>query len=318
MNLEELNVKRELRIVFIGTDKFASTILEGIMEKYPVKAVVTQPDKITGRNHTLTASPVKKFAQDKLTVAIQPEKIKEQWQEVISFHPNLIITCSYSQIIPTQLLTYPEYGCINVHPSLLPKLRGGAPIIRAIMEGHSKTGVTIMHMNSKMDEGDIIIQQEVEIDKEDNAETLANKLSIVGKELLLKIIPDLVSKSAPRKKQDENEATYAPIIKSEEEKIEFSKTTRQIYNQIRALSPSPAAYCLLEGKRMKVFDSEVSDFSYPEKMDGQITAIYKNGFGVKVSNGEIIFKVVQLEGKGKMMADSFARGYKNLVGKIME
>lgn len=315
MNIEDLNVKKELKIVFMGTPEFSVPVLEGVIENYKVRAIVTQPD----RNGNI--SPVKQVAQKHTILVIQPENIKENFEEVLALEPDLIITCAYGQILPKEILNYPKYGCINVHASLLPKLRGGAPIHRAIMDGYNKTGITIMHMNEKMDEGDIITQREVEIQDTDTASILHDKLSILGRDLLLETLPSIIDGTAPRIPQNREEATYAPTLKREDERINFSKSKRVIYNKVRGLNSWPGAYCLFRGKILKVWSCYITDNYFPLLFDGEITKIYPDGIGVKVSDGEIVFTEVQLEGKRKMSAIDFVNGLperNELVGKILD
>ena len=302
----------------MGTPEFAVPVLQGLLDNYKVRAVVTQPDR-KGNHGQINVSPVKKLAQDKAILVLQPEKIKEDYQEIINLKPDLIVTCAYGQIIPRELLECPRLGCINVHASLLPKLRGGAPIHKAIIEGHSKTGITIMYMNTKMDEGDIITQEEIPILDNDTASSLHDKLSILGRDLLIKTLPSIIDGTNSRIKQDSSQATYAFTLKKEDEKINFNKTARQIHNQIRGLNSWPGAYCIFEGKILKVWDSFITE-NYPIGFNGEITAIYKEGIGVKVSNGEVVFKIVQPEGKNKMDAISFVNGLrdKNIVGKVLQ
>ncbi len=321
MDIENIQVKKEAKIVFMGTPDFAVPVLEGLMKNYDVKAVVTQPDRKVGREGKITKSPIKKIAEENNIFVLQPEKLKDDWQEIVSFHPNLIITCAYGQILPRELLVYPELGCINVHASLLPKLRGGAPIHHAIMDGHKKTGVTIMHMSPKMDEGDMISQCEIEITEDDTAETLHDKLQIVGRDLLLETLPEIINQTAPRIKQNEEEATYGYNITKEDEKIDFEKGRRQIYNKVRGLNSWPGAYAILDGKRIKIWKCYISENSFTNLINGQITNVYEDGFGVKVSNGEIVITEIQPEGKKKMSAVSYMNGLQNkedLIGKIME
>ncbi|HIS90248.1 MAG TPA: methionyl-tRNA formyltransferase [Candidatus Faecisoma merdavium] len=318
MDFSNIKIEKELQIVFMGTPEFSVPVLQGLIDNYKVRAVVTQPDR-KGNHGQINISPVKKLAQDKAILVLQPEKIKEDYQEIINLKPDLIVTCAYGQIIPKELIECPRLGCINVHASLLPKLRGGAPIHKAIIEGHSKTGITIMYMNTKMDEGDIITQEEIPILDTDTASLLHDKLSILGKELLLKTLPNIINGTNSRIKQDSSQATYAFTLKKEDEKLNFNKTARQIYNQIRGLNSWPGAYCIFEGKILKVWDSFITE-NYPVGFNGEITAIYKEGIGVKVSNGEIVLKIVQPEGKNKMDAISFINGLrdKNIVGKVLE
>lgn len=318
MNIQDIEVVRDLRVVFMGTPDFSVPILETLIKNYKIKAVVTQPDKIVGRNGKIAKPPVKIVAENNNILVIQLNKIKEQYREIIDLDPDLIVTCAYGQILPKELLDYPKYGCINVHASLLPKLRGGAPIHRAIINGYTKTGITIMHMAPGMDDGDIISQKEIAIENTDTASTLHDKLSKLGSELLLETLPSIIDGTSKRTKQDENMVTFAPIIKSSDERIDFSKTSIQVYNQIRGLNSFPGAYFILEGKRFKVWESVICDEYYSDKLDGEIVKIYKEGIGVKTNNGVIILTVIQPEGKSKMNAHDYLNGIKDsLVGKII-
>ncbi len=319
MNIEDVEVKKELKIVFMGTPEFSVPVLEALIKNYKVKAVVTQPDKVSGRDYKITKPPVKILAEKHDILVIQLNKIKEEYQEIIDLDPDLIITCAYGQILPEELLNAPRLGCINVHASLLPKLRGGAPIHRAIMNGFTKTGITIMYMAKGMDDGDIIKQREIEILKTDTASTLHDKLSKLGSELLIETLPSIIEGTNERIPQDSSSATFAPTIKPEDEKIDFSKTSQEVYNKIRGLNSFPGAYLMLDGKRIKVFESIIADDYYPEKLNGEIVKIYNEGIGVKTSNGVIVLTVVQPEGKSKMNAKNFLNGIKNsLVGKIVD
>ena len=318
MDFSNIKIEKELQIIFMGTPEFSVPVLQGLLDNYKVRAVVTQPDR-KGNHGQINVSPIKKLAQDKAILVLQPEKIKEDYQEILNLKPDLIVTCAYGQIIPRELLECPRLGCINVHASLLPKLRGGAPIHKAIIEGHSKTGITIMYMNTKMDEGDIISQEEIEILNTDTASSLHDKLSVLGTNLLLKTLPSIINGTNGRTKQDSSLATYAFTLKKEDEKLNFNKTAKQIYNQIRGLNSWPGAYCLFEGRILKVWEAYITD-NYPVGFNGEIIAIYKDGIGIKVSNGEIVFKIVQPEGKNKMDAISFVNGLrdKNIVGKVLQ
>lgn len=320
MDLEKINVEKELKIVFMGTPEFSVPILEGLIEQYKVRAIVTQPDRPVGRDGHVSYPPVKEVGIKHTMLVLQPNKMREDWQQVAELEPDLIITCAYGQILPKALLDIPRLGCINVHASLLPKLRGGAPIHRAIIEGYKKTGITIMYMNPRMDEGDIISQKEIEITEEDTASSLHDKLSLLGRDLLLETLPSIIEGTNLRTPQNHSEATYGLNIKREDEKINFDKTRREIYNQVRGLYSWPGSYCMLEGKILKVWKCRIGDQYFPNLFNGQITAIYEDGFGVKVSNGEVIFTEVQLEGKKKMSGIDFANGiasHGKFVGKIL-
>lgn len=319
MNLESLNVEKELKIIYMGTPDFSATVLEGLLKEYKIRAVITQPDRPSGRGDIVHYSPVKKLAMDNAILTLQPEKIKDAIEEILLLEPDLIITCAYGQILPKEILDYPKLGCINVHASLLPKLRGGAPIHRAIINGYKETGVTIMYMDEKMDEGDMIDSDSIPILDTDTAETLHDKLSIVGRNLLLKTLPSILDKTNKRIKQDSSLATYGFVIKREDEKINFSKTQKEIYNQVRGLNSWPGAYFMFESKIIKVWECAKTNNYFGNKIDGEVTNIYKDGIGVKVSNGEIVLKVIQPEGKKRMLATDFANGMANkesLIGKI--
>ena len=318
MDYSNINVEKELEIVFMGTPEFAVPVLQGLIDNYKIRAVVTQPDR-PGNHGQINVSPIKKLASEHAILVLQPEHIKEEYQEIVNLNPDLIITCAYGQIIPRKLLEAPRLGCINVHASLLPKLRGGAPIHKAIIEGHSKTGITIMYMNTKMDEGDIITQREIPILDTDTASSLHDKLSVLGKDLLLETLPSIIDGTNSRTPQDSSLATYAFTLRKEDEKLNFDKTKKQLYNQIRGLNSWPGSYCIFEGKILKVWEAYITE-NYPVGFNGQITAIYKDGIGVKVSNGEIVLKTVQLEGKNKMNAVDFYNGLRNkdIVGKVLQ
>ena len=319
MNIDDIVIKKDPVIIFMGTPDFSACVLEGLILKYKVRAVVTQPDKPVGRGGKLSFSPIKEVALKNNILCLQPTKIKDSLQEINQLEPDLIITCAYGQILPPELLLIPKLGCINVHASLLPKLRGGAPIHRAIIDGYTKTGITIMYMAEGMDNGDIISQEEVLIEEADTAESLHDKLKIVGRDLLLKTLPGIIDGTNSRIPQDESLVTYGFNISKNDEKIDFNATSKKVYDKIRGLNSWPGSYCILDGKRLKVWESYRTSEVYDNKVNGEITRLYNDGFGVKVSNGEVVFKVVQPEGKRAMVASDFVNGYQgNLIGKILE
>ena len=318
MNIDDIKIEKEPVIVFMGTPDFAVPILEGLIENYKVRMVVTQPDKPVGRNQILKQTPIKEVANEHNILCLQPTKISDILGDISSIKPDIIITCAYGQILPVEMLAIPRLGCINVHASLLPKLRGGAPIHRAIMEGFEETGITIMYMAEGMDNGDIISQEAIKILPEDTTSLLHDKLSILGKELLLKTLPSILNGTNKRYPQNEEEATYGFVIKKEDEKIMFGNTAREIINQIRGLSLYPGAYCFFDDKRLKIYEAYRIDNTHQNAIPGEITAIYKDGFGVKVLNGEIVVTEVGLEGKSKTDSVSFINGHKDLVGKVLK
>lgn len=314
------SMNKEIRIVFMGTPDFSVPVLEMLIENYQVVGIVSQPDKPVGRNGKMSISPVKEVALRENIQIYQPVKVRKEYSDILDLQPDMIITCAYGQIIPKEMLEYPKYGCINVHASLLPKHRGGAPIHRAIIEGDTTSGVTIMKMGIGMDDGDIIRQSEIPIEDKDTAETLFEKLSLLGSELLKNTIPDILNENVNYIPQKEEEATFSYNIKPEDEKIDFSKTRREVYNQIRGLNSFPVAYTMLEGKRMKVWFSEIGkEKSYSDY--GKIVGLEKNGICVSTKDGEIILTEIQPEGKKKMFVRDYLNGFSNkeeLIGKVFE
>ena len=296
-----------MRIVYMGTPEFAVNPLKKLDENYDVVMVVTQPDKEVGRKKEIRYSEVKKYALDHGIEVFQPEKIRTDYQKVLDANPDVIITCAYGQIIPKEILEYPKYKCINIHASLLPKLRGGAPIHWSIITGDSKTGITIMYMNEKMDEGDILYQEEVEILDTDNVETLHDKLSVLGSKMIIDFIPRLETGDFTPIKQNNEEATYGYNVTREDEHIDFSKTSREIFNRVRGLNPWPVAYTTLDGKVFKVYSSRISDKN-PSGVNGEITNIYSDGIGVKTSDGEIIITEIKEEGKNRILVKDYLNG----------
>lgn len=290
----------------MGTPDFSVPVLEGLIENYNVVAVVTQPDAQVGRNGKINESPVKKVANNANIDVLQPTKIRNEYQSILDYNPDIIITCAYGQIIPKEIIDYPKYKCINVHASLLPKYRGGAPIHHAIINGEDKTGITIMHMDCGMDSGDILTTREIPIEYTDTAESLFNKLRIIGRDLLLETLPSILDETINPIKQNEEEITFAYNIKPEDEIINFNKTTREVYNQIRGLNSWPGSYTILNDKRVKVWRSEEREYTGSEEV-GTIVAL-TDGLGVKTLDGQIILTEIQPEGKKRMKASDFING----------
>ncbi|MDR4886548.1 methionyl-tRNA formyltransferase [Fredinandcohnia sp. QZ13] len=305
------------RIVFMGTPDFSVPVLRQIIEDgYEVVAVVTQPDRPVGRKRVLTPPPVKVEALKHNIPVLQPNKIREKQEieQVLSYKPDLIITAAFGQILPKELLEAPKYGCINVHASLLPELRGGAPIHYSILQGKNKTGVTIMYMVEKLDAGDILTQVEIPILETDHVGSLHDKLSVAGSKLLSETIPLLLDNKITPIKQDDARATFASNIKREQEKIDWTKDGEDIYNHIRGLHPWPVAYTTLNGEVMKIWWGEKIS-SPTSKICGTVVSIEKDGFIVSTGNTTFI-KITQLQpaGKKKMSAAQFLMGADLQVG----
>ncbi len=300
---------KNLKIIFMGTPDFCVPILEELIKECDVVAVVTQPDKEVGRKRILTASPIKEVALKNNIKVFQPVKLKEEYQGIIDLKPDLIITCAYGQILPEVILNTPRFGCINVHASLLPKLRGGAPIHKAIIDGYKKTGITIMYMDKTMDTGDIISKKEVDITDDDTAKTLHDKLKKVSVPLLIKTIPSIINGTNKREKQNNKEATYAYNISREDEHVLFNDTSLNIYNKIRGLNSWPGAYATLDDKNIKLWTSKINNKVY-DKKPGTIVNLSKDGLEVVTKDGSILITELQLPGKNKMNIKDFINGNK--------
>ena len=307
-----------IRVVFMGTPDFSVPVLKGLIENYQVVGVVSQPDRKVGRHQEVEFTPIKKVAVDNNILVLQPEKIRKDYMSVLELKPDIIVTCAYGQIIPKELLDYPKYGCINVHASLLPRLRGGAPIHHAIIDGYEKTGITIMYMDEAMDSGDIISQRETEISDIDTLESLHDRLSEMGRDLLLDTLPSILDGTNQRIKQDINEVTYAYNIKREEEYLDFNKSSRELFNQIRGLNPHPGSSCVIGEKEFKVFMARIERIDTSKAIPGEVLHIYKDGLGIATKDYELVITDIKPSGKKRMLASSFINGIKKeeYLGKV--
>lgn len=299
------------KIIFMGTPDFSVPILQQLLsDGYDVIAVVTQPDRPVGRKKVLTPPPVKAEAVKRGIPVYQPEKIRnpEELQPILDLQPDLVVTAAFGQILPKALLEAPKFGCINVHASLLPELRGGAPIHYAIMQGKEKTGITIMYMAEKLDAGDILTQAEVVITEDDNVGTLHDKLSETGCKLLSETLPKLINGELEPIVQDNALATFASNIKREQEKIDWTKNGEEIYNHIRGLNPWPVAYTTVEGAVLKVWKAEKVEIA-ETFAPGTILATDDQGLTI-ASGNQTAIKIVELQpsGKKKMDAGEYLRG----------
>ncbi|QBK25586.1 methionyl-tRNA formyltransferase [Ureibacillus thermophilus] len=310
------------KIVFMGTPDFSVPILRMLHEEgYEILAVVTQPDRPVGRKRVLTPPPVKEEALRLGLKVLQPEKLKgsEELEEILRLNPDLVVTAAFGQILPKELLDAPRLGCINVHASLLPKYRGGAPIHQAIMDGEEKTGVTIMYMAEKLDAGDIISQREIPIEEMDHTGILFEKLSLLGRDLLKDTLPSIIAGTNARIPQDESKATFAHNITREQERIDWSKSAREIYNQVRGLHPWPVAYTTYKGENMKIWWAKIGD-SNAKGQPGEVVKIAKNYFEVATGEGTLAILELQPAGKKRMSAEDFLRGVgsKLQIGEVFE
>ncbi|MCD8905260.1 methionyl-tRNA formyltransferase [Staphylococcus chromogenes] len=305
------------KIVFMGTPDFSTSILEMLIESYEVVAVVTQPDRPVGRKRTLTPPPVKKVAMAHDVPVYQPEKLSdsETLNTLLNMEYDLIVTAAFGQLLPKALLDHPKYGAVNVHASLLPKYRGGAPIHQAIIDGESETGVTIMYMVERLDAGDMIAQQALPIEDQDNVGTMHDKLSTLGTKLLSDTLPSILNGTNPRTAQDDAKASFASNIQREDEWIDWSQDARTIFNHIRGLSPWPVASTRFDDKVMKIYAADIVKDITGEA--GKIIQTTKKQIIVGTGSSEsIALKEIQLAGKKRMPTANFLSGYQEeLVGK---
>lgn len=297
-------------IIFMGTPSFSVPILQGLVRAgYEVKAVVTQPDKAVGRKQLLQKSPAKVAAQESSIPVLQPAKLSgsKEMQQLINLQADLIVTAAYGQFLPTKLLKSVKIAAVNVHGSLLPKYRGGAPIQYALLNGDSETGITIMEMVKKMDAGAIYAQEAMPIVPTDNSASLFAKLSLLGRDLLLKTLPPIISGQIVKKPQDPSQVIFSPNISRQQERISLQMTASEANNLIRALNPDPGAYLMLDGQRLKVWRAQVSE----EKTSLPAGSLVSNKkrFALAFADQTVLELLeVQPAGKKKMTAKNFANG----------
>lgn len=301
------------KIIFMGTPEFSKTVLQALLNenKYEIVAVVTQPDRPVGRKRVLTASPVKTLAQCYDIPVFQPEKLSgsPEMQRLIELNADLIVTAAYGQFVPTKLLKAPKYHAINVHASLLPKYRGGAPIHYAIWNGDEETGVTIMYMEKEMDAGDILAQKSTPIHFNDDVGQLFERLSHLGAELLLDTLPKLFSETITPIEQNQEEVTYSPTITKEQEEIDWNQTAKQIHDHVRAFRPFPSTYTILNGERLKIWAGLPQMESVVAKgQPGEIVDITPEGIAIQCGEGIYWVTELQPSGKKRMTSRVFVNG----------
>lgn len=307
------------KIVFMGTPAFSAPILRMLVEEgYDVISVVTQPDRPVGRKKVLTPTPVKEEALRLGLPVYQPEKLKnpDELQYVLDLEPDLIITAAFGQILPSAILEAPKLGAINVHASLLPDYRGGAPIHQAIIDGQSETGVTIMYMVDRLDAGDIISQTVVPIESTDDTGTMFDKLSAAGMELLKETLPSIINGTNSREQQDEEKVTYARNISREQERIDWTKSAVSISNQVRGLHPWPVAFTTYNEQNMKIWKAAVTESAKSGK-PGEVLELGDDAFIVQTGDGVLAVTELQPAGKKRMSAADYLKGPKIQVGDLL-
>jgi len=308
-----------MKIIFMGTPEFSCGILEALNEKYEVLGVVTQPDKVVGRKKVLSFSPVKKTAISLGLAVFQPTKIKDNYDDILALKADILVTAAYGQIVPEDFLNSFKFA-INVHASLLPKHRGGAPIQRCLINGDKTTGVTIMQMVKRMDAGKIYASESIDILDSDNNTTLFKKLSIVGRDLLLRNIESIYNNKNIGSIQREEEVSYSYNIKRSEEQISFDKTSREVFNQIRGLAMEPGAYAIINGESLKIYQAkELYDgFTMNNSAPGTVLKAKKELI-VKTKDSAVSILLIQPQGKKIMDIKSFLNGQKILsVGDVFK
>lgn len=304
-----------MKIVFMGTATFSEAVLKSLIENnYDIIQVVSQPDRKVGRKKETKMPEVKVVALEHNIPVFQPQRIKEDYQAIIDAKPDLIVTAAYGQMIPQEVLDCPRLGCINVHASLLPKYRGGAPVHYAILNGDKTTGVTIMYMVKKMDAGNIIYQKEISIGDDETVGELYDRLSVLGAEAIIEALPAIIEGTNDSIEQDESLVTYSPVITREQEKVDFDNLAIDVHNKVRGLNPWPGSYTTYQGKTVKLYQGHIHQcenvLKHHEDQDsGTIVKIFKDAIGVKVKDGVYVITEFQLEGKKRMLVKDYLNGH---------
>lgn len=293
----------------MGTPVFSQYIFEQlILAGYNIVGLISQPDRPVGRKRVVMPTPTKEIALKYNIPVFQPEKIKDDYEFVKELNPDVIVTCAYGQFVPQGLLDIPPQGCINIHASLLPKLRGGAPIQHALIDGYTKTGITLMEMIKKMDAGKMYAKIETEITDEDTYDSLHNRLKLLGAELILSNLDLYLEGKLEGIPQNEEEVTISPNISKEEEHINFNKTSREVFNMIRGLSSIPGANFLYNGEIVKVYKSRILECNKNVE-PGTIINISKDSIDIKTLDGAIGIIEFQLQGKTRMLVKDYLNGH---------
>lgn len=304
---------KDLRVIFMGSPLFSVPVLEELNKNVNVVGVVTAPDAYVGRKKVLTMCPVKEKAVSLGLKVYSPIKLRSDFEFIKELNPDMIITCAYGQILSEEILNIPKLGCFNLHGSLLPKYRGGAPIHYALLNGDEKTGITLMYMDKGMDSGDMIAKEEIKIEDNDNIESLTNKLSIIASNMIIKYLPSLIDGTNNREKQDISKVTFSPIITREDEHLDFNLTVKEIYNRYRMLSPNPLPNIKIDEIEYKIAACKIVDAS------GKVSTVVskdKNSFTIMAKDKGIMVTKIKPIGKNIMNVRDFFNGYHDeIIGK---
>ena len=309
-----------MRVVFMGTPEFSVPTLETLIaSEHEVVAVVTQPDKPKGRGKAVLYTPVKEKALEYNIPVYQPVKVKsEEFVEVLrELNPDVIVVVAFGQILSKEILDLPKYGCMNVHASLLPKLRGAAPIQWAVIDGEEKSGVTIMQMDIGLDTGDMLLKEEIVLDEKETGGSLHDKLTVMGGPLILEALKQAKEGTLVREKQNDAQSNYAKMLNKSLGKIDFSKSAKEIERLIRGLNPWPSAYTSLNGKTLKIWEADILEKEFDGEV-GEIVEVTKDAFVVKTGEHALLIYELQLEGKKRMDTGAFLRGYEVTVGTKLQ
>lgn len=308
-----------MRVIYMGTPDFAVNTLEQLIKSsHEVVAVFTQPDKPQGRKQQLVMPPVKRVALEHDIPVYQPVKIREpEYVELVrSLKPDVIVVAAFGQILTEDILNAPQFGCINVHASLLPRYRGASPIQWSILNGDKETGVTIMRMDVGVDTGDIILQKRLPIAPDETADTLFDKLAAMGGPLVLEVLEQLSAGTVSYRKQDEEQACHVKMLKKEMGLIEWSKSAVTLERLVRGLNSWPCAYTFLDGKQLKIWSSEVCSFETEGAVPGQVVCDHQELI-IMTGDGCLKIRELQLAGKKRMQAQDFLRGYRKLKNTVL-
>ena len=304
---------KDLNVLFMGSPSFSVSVLEELNKNVNIVGVVTAPDAYVGRKKVLTMCPVKEKAIGLGLKVYSPIKLRSDFEFIKELNPDMIITCAYGQILSEEILNIPKLGCFNLHGSLLPKYRGGAPIHYALLNGDEKTGITLMYMDKGMDSGDMIAKEEIKIEDNDNIESLTNKLSIIASKMIIKYLPSLIDGTNNREKQDSSKVTFSPIITREDEHLDFNVTAKEIYNRYRMLSPNPLPNIKIDDIEYKIAECKIVDAS------GKVSTVVnkdKNSFTIMAKDKGIMVSKIKPIGKNIMNVRDFFNGYhEEIIGK---